>query len=151
MYTKENKAKRAALKTNVVVKTAIENFIREQFERTSAKNPVYSKEEYFKVFVKIGMILRHNIDADELTKLLKEDFENDAMEKSEEADPNADSAPPKQPEFLTEAKLYDSLFELVDLWTVNIDEYEYQEFFKALTFRLQYSGQQDAGAYNVIP
>ena len=90
MYTKENRAKRAALKTNVVVKTAIENFQREQFERTSGKNPVVSKEEYFKVFVKIGMILRPGIDADDLTKLLKEDFENDSAEKGEEADANGE-------------------------------------------------------------
>ena len=90
MYTKENRTKRASLKTNVVVKTAIDNFQREQFERTSGKNPVVSKEEYFKVFVKIGMILRPGIDADDLTKLIKEDFENDSMEKNEGEDPNAE-------------------------------------------------------------
>jgi hypothetical protein len=47
--------------------------------------------------------------------------------------------------------LFDALFELVDLWCQNIDEYEYQAFFKQLTFRLQYSGQQDQAAYNVMP
>jgi hypothetical protein len=125
MYTKENRAKRAGLKTNVVVKTAIENFQREQFERTSGKNPVVSKEEYFKVFVKIGMILRPGIDADDLTKLLKEDFENDSMEKTEGEEPSAEQAQTKQPDFLTESKLYDALFEMVDLWCQNIDEYEY--------------------------
>ena len=78
MYTKENREKRAGLRTNVVVKTAIENFMREQFDRSGGKNPVINKDEYFKVFVKIGMILRPGIDADDLAKLIKEDFDNDS-------------------------------------------------------------------------
>jgi hypothetical protein len=71
------------------------------------------------------MILRPGIDADDLTKLLKEDFENDSAEKGEEAEANGEQAQTKQPDFLTEAKLYDALFEMVDLWCQNIDEYEY--------------------------
>ena len=78
MYTKENREKRASLKSNVIVKTAIDGFARDQFERQGGKNPVITKEEYFKVFVKIGMILRPGIDADDLTKLIKEDFDNDS-------------------------------------------------------------------------
>ena len=41
-----------------------------------------SKEEYFRVFVKIGMILRPGIDADELQKVIKEDFEMDSLDKA---------------------------------------------------------------------
>lgn len=78
MYTVENRAKRVALKTNPILKPAIDSFSKDQFERTGGKNPVITKEEYFKVFVAIGMILRPGIDADELTKLIKEDFDNDS-------------------------------------------------------------------------
>ncbi len=41
-----------------------------------------SKEEYFRVFVKVGMILRPGIEADELTKFIKEDFDNDSQDKT---------------------------------------------------------------------
>ena len=40
-----------------------------------------SKEEYFKVFMKIGMILRPGIEADDLQRIIKEDFELDSMDK----------------------------------------------------------------------
>ena len=53
----------------------------------------------------------------------------------------------KATDFLTEKQLFDSLFELADTWCQNIDEYEYKDFFKALEFRLHYSGQQDQTAY----
>ena len=89
MYSKENRDKRAQLKTNVIVKTAIENFARDQFERQGGKNPVITREEYYRVFVKVGMVLRPGIDADDLSKLLKEDFDNDVMDRAgggEEAD-----------------------------------------------------------------
>jgi len=48
-----------------------------------------SKEEYFKVFMKIGMILRPGIEADDLQKIIREDFETDAQEikKEIEIDP----------------------------------------------------------------
>ena len=156
MYTKENREKRASLKTNVIVKSAIENFAREQFERQGGKNPVITKEEYFKVFVKIGMILRPGIESDDLTRLIKEDFDNDSQDKSADADATkkegeGDAAGAgKQQDFVTEAQLFDALFELSDIWCQNIDEYEYQGFFKQITFRLQYSGQQDQMAYDLV-
>ena len=44
------------------------------------------------MFVKIGMILRPGIDADELQKVIKEDFELDSLDKAkinEGDDPSA--------------------------------------------------------------
>lgn len=64
--------------------------------------------------------------------------------------PDADAQATKQPEFLTEAKLFDALFELADIWCPSIDEYEYQEFFKQLAFRLKYAGKDDT-AYDIMP
>ena len=40
-----------------------------------------SKEEYFKIFMKIGTILKPGIEADDLNRIIKEDFEMDSMDK----------------------------------------------------------------------
>eukprot|EP00352_Strombidinopsis_acuminata_P003599 CAMPEP_0176394644 /NCGR_PEP_ID=MMETSP0126-20121128/42750_1 /TAXON_ID=141414 ORGANISM="Strombidinopsis acuminatum, Strain SPMC142" /NCGR_SAMPLE_ID=MMETSP0126 /ASSEMBLY_ACC=CAM_ASM_000229 /LENGTH=111 /DNA_ID=CAMNT_0017766999 /DNA_START=33 /DNA_END=368 /DNA_ORIENTATION=+ len=63
MYTNENIAKREALREHEIVKEAITDFIKE-FATTGSGH--VSKDEYFRVFVKIGMILRPGIDADDL-------------------------------------------------------------------------------------
>ena len=47
--------------------------------------------------------------------------------------------------------MFDGLFELVDTWCINIDEYEYQLFLKQLEFRMKYSGQGDNQAYDLMP
>ena len=57
------------------------------------KNGDCSKEEYFMVFSKICMILRPGIDADDLQRIIKEDFELDSMDKVKEVE-----APPKKDE-----------------------------------------------------
>ena len=41
------------------------------------------------------MILRPMIDSDELTKFIKEDFDNDSQDKTETEDKGGDSQPPK--------------------------------------------------------
>lgn len=76
-----------------------------------------SKEEYFRVFVKVGMILRPTIDSDELTKFIKEDFDNDSQDKNETDDAKGgENQPPKLQDYLDEKKLIDGLFELADTW-----------------------------------
>ena len=83
MYTKENVEKRKALRNNPIVVDAIENFAKKSqlFNWSGGKqNPVISKEEYFRVFVKVGMLLRPGIDSDELTVKIKEDFDNDSQD-----------------------------------------------------------------------
>ena len=86
MYTTANKEKRAALRNNPVVVEAIQKFSKE-FQWTGPNsNRVVSKEEYFRVFVKVGMLLRPTIDSDELTKFIKEDFDNDSQDKNDSED-----------------------------------------------------------------
>ena len=97
------------------------------------------------------MLLRPTIDSDELTKFIKEDFDNASQDKSETEEGKGDSQPPKLQDYLDEKKLFDGLFELADTWCQNIDEFEYQEFFKQLEFRMKYSGQQDQSAYDLMP
>ena len=38
-----------------------------------------SKDEYIRVFHKVGSILRPGIDTDELAKVIREDFESDSQ------------------------------------------------------------------------
>ena len=78
MYTTQNKEKRAALRHNPIVVEAITKFSKEFQWTGPSSNRVVSKEEYFRVFVKVGMLLRPTIDSDELTKFIKEDFDNDS-------------------------------------------------------------------------
>ena len=39
-----------------------------------------AKEEFFRVFINVGMILRPGIDADDLQKIIKEEFDNDTSD-----------------------------------------------------------------------
>jgi hypothetical protein len=86
MYTTANKEKRAALRNNPVVVEAIQKFSKEFQWTGPSSNRVVSKEEYFRVFVKVGMLLRPTIDSDELTKFIKEDFDNDSQDKNDTED-----------------------------------------------------------------
>lgn len=79
MYTAEAMKQREALKKNEVVRDAINDFISKQFKLE--KNGDCTKEEYFMVFSKICMILRPGIDSEDMQRVIKEDFENDSMDK----------------------------------------------------------------------
>ena len=78
MYTKENMDKRNALRDNETVIEAIKDFAQEFKGYASGK---VTKDEYFRVFINVGMILRPGIEADDLQKIIKEDFDNDSMDK----------------------------------------------------------------------
>ena len=113
--------------------------------------------------MKIGAVLRPSIDADDLSKLVREDFELDSMDKftpppvdrsgetneaeemkkAEQAQQEFEQQQQKQYDYLDDEKLYEALFVLADTWCPNIDDIEYKEFFTTLTFRLKYQGQQD--------
>ena len=69
--------KRQQLKKDPIVKEAIDDFMTE-FSRNGQQQ--CTKEEYFKVFMKVGMILRPGIEADDLQRIVKEDFELDSMD-----------------------------------------------------------------------
>ena len=99
MYSKENKQKREDLRSHPVVSDGIKDFMTEF--QTNHKGEC-SKEEYFKIFMKIGTILRPGIEADDLNRIIKEDFEMDSMDKLKlspgEAE-NEEVAEKKQQEF----------------------------------------------------
>ena len=71
--------KRNNLRNNDVVVEAIKDFFAE-FKRNGQGH--VNKDEYFKVFINVGMILRPGIDADDLQKIIKEDFDNDSMDRA---------------------------------------------------------------------
>ena len=69
----------------------------------------------------MGIILRPGIDLEDLTKLIKEDFENDCMEKvdpdkPEEKKEEGEASQPKTYDSLNDDKLFEALFELADTW-----------------------------------
>ena len=72
MYSKENMDKRNQLRSNPVVKEAINTFMQE-FPLTS--NGSCLKEDYIKMFMKICTILRPGVEAIELAKIVRQDFE----------------------------------------------------------------------------
>ena len=81
MYSKDNMEKRKSLKDNHIIRNAIEEFMK-SFSLTRDGN--CTKEEYFKVFMSVGTILRPDIEADNLNVLIKEDFEHDSEDKAPE-------------------------------------------------------------------
>lgn len=98
-----------------------------------SEDSILTKQEYIKHFLKIAMILRPNIEPDDLQQTVKEDYEAD----------NANDS-------ITREVLYNSLFELADIWCPDIDEGQYRDFFEYLSFRFRYGNQKDAGAYDVL-
>ena len=64
MYSTENMAKRKDLKKDDIVVEAIKEFI--QSECDTERNGSITRENYFKIFMRIGMILRPGFEADEL-------------------------------------------------------------------------------------
>ena len=77
MYTKDNIEKRRQLMNNETVIDAINDFMTE-FKKNA--QGFVSKDEYFRVFINVGMILRPGIDADDLQKIIKEEFDNDTSD-----------------------------------------------------------------------
>ena len=110
--------------------------------------------------MKIGVILRPGIEADNLNAMIKEDFEQDSEDKppdvsqieNEKERENKlkefEAQPQKQYDYLTKEKLFDALFTLADAWCPSIDSEEYGEFFEQLSFRLKYFGIGDNQAYD---
>ena len=108
-----------------------------EFQRNSQGQ--CSKEEYFKIFMKIGMILRPGIEADDLQRIIKEDFELDSMDKmvvkeedkddvnkQERTQQEYEQQPQKSYDYLDAEKLYDALFTLADTWCPSIQDEEYK-------------------------
>ena len=66
-YTEENLKARAELKESAVVIEAIQDFMTLFSKTGPSANRVIPKEEYFRVFMHIGMILRPGLEHDELS------------------------------------------------------------------------------------
>ena len=80
MYTEENIERREQLRNHPNVKSGIEQFLR-RFTRTGKDKKNCPKEEYVRVFVRVGQILRPGIDIDDLGKIIQEEFDNDCRER----------------------------------------------------------------------
>ena len=63
----------------------------------------------FKLFLKIGIILRPEIDSDNLSKMIRNDFEIDSDHANE----------------IVVNKLFDGLFALVNSWVPTIEQTDY--------------------------
>ena len=123
-----------------------------------------TKDEYCKVFMKVGQILRPGVDTDELAKIIREDFDSDTQprkRRKRQTGEDDDEPPvaeveeqeaevPTNKEALTEEQLHDALFELADTWCPSITEDEYIEFYEILYQKMLYSNQQDSSAYDVL-
>ena len=143
MYTPENIEKRDALRSHPNVKSGIETFMK-RFTR-SGTTKLCTKDEYVRVFVRVGQILRPGIDIDDLGKIIREDFDNDCREKKRPRQPvegeelkeqdEEEEEAPRQMEQIDDDKLQEALFELADTWCPNIDDGEYKEFFEMLDRR----------------
>ena len=151
MYSKENMEKRQALRKNEVVIDAINEFMK-VFSLTAQGH--CSKDEYFRIFMKIGPILNPDVNQDDLTQFVEEDFNNDSADKPDPNDKgakeDAEAQQSKTYDYLDKDKLFEALFTLADVWVPSTDEEEYKEFFSILQFRLKYDGMKDDGAYDVI-
>lgn len=78
--------------------------------------------------------LELDIDPVEYKRILKEEWKKDS----------------KGYEKMTREMIFDSLFELCDIWCPNIDPVEYKAFFEQLKFRIRYEGQKDMTAYDIL-
>lgn len=92
-----------------------------------------SKEAYIKFHTKIAKILRPDLKEKALAKLVEQDWEHDSKGK----------------DYITRDELFDALFELGDIWTPNIDKYEYGAFYDHLTKLLKNSKNRN-GKTNLI-
>ena len=92
-YSIKERKKRRGLKTDLMVKEAIQNFMQLFNMSGPPSNRVIQKDEYIRIFTKIAEALYHGSqrDPDELTKWVKDDFEADSQDKPEEPESEEDN------------------------------------------------------------
>jgi len=113
-YTQDNEKKRAALRTNAMVKDAINSISSVyNFERDGT----ITKAEYIRVNTCIARILRQDLKEASIAKLVEEDWKHDAKGRTH----------------LTRTEVFNSLFEIGDTWTPDVDSYQYVAFFDRLS------------------
>jgi hypothetical protein len=110
----DNAKKRAELKTNSLVQEAV-NSVMDVY--TFDRDGSLTKPEYIKVQTCIARILRQDLKENSIERLLEEDWKHDSQQKG----------------FMNRKEVFDSLFELGDIWTPDIDAYQYVVFFEKLS------------------
>ena len=87
------------------------------------KNERLSKDEYLKVMIRVAFLLRDDIieneELEDLRFTLFEDWEHDSHGQG----------------YMTKEDIYESLFELADIWTPDAEKEEYLGFFEILNER----------------
>lgn len=112
-YTKENEAKRKNLKSNPLVIEALNNVINlYQFDM----NDHLTKTEYTKMHTKIAKAVRSDLKDKALGRLVEQDWKHDSKSKG----------------YMEKEELFNSIFELGDVWTPDIDAFQYIAFFQRL-------------------
>ena len=131
MYTETAIARRNGLKSDIVVSDSINDFM--SLYQTDMNGGI-NKREYERMYGKICNILRVSIDPAEYRRILDEEWKKDS----------------KGYDKMTREMVFDSLFELCDVWCPNIDPAEYKAFFEQIKFRIRYEGQKDVTAYDIL-
>jgi len=130
--TSENESKRSALRREPSVIKSIDKFmLLYKFD----SNGNIGKDEYAKILTQLAKIFRPDVTPKNLEKIVEQDWEHDTKGK----------------DALNRDDLFNSLFELADVWTPNIDTYEYAAFFDHLCEMLKpNSGDQDSNPYSIL-
>lgn len=131
MYTQKAMTQREALKSAPGVVASIQEFMA-LYKENSSK--CISKGDYEAMQIKLCQALRPGMSIEEVRGVIDEDWKRDTKGASE----------------LSKELLFESLFELCDVWCPGLDESEYRSFFSQLRFRLLYEGHQNESAYDIL-
>jgi hypothetical protein len=131
MYTETSIARRNALKSDTAVAESINDFMSlYQVDSSGCIN----RKEYERMYGKLCNVLRVSIDPVEYKRIMDDEWKKDS----------------KGYDKMTKEMIFDSLFELVDIWCPNIDPTEYKAFFDQMKFRIRYDRQNDLSAYDIL-
>ena len=131
MYSETAIARRNGLKSDTVVAESINEFM--SLYQTDSNGGI-NRKEYERMYGKIANILRLNIDPAEYKRIIDDEWKKDSRGYDK----------------MSREMIFDSLFELCDIWCPNIDPAEYKAFFDQIKFRIRYEGQKDVTAYDIL-
>ena len=119
------------MKSDTVVAESINDFM--SLYQTDMHGSI-NRKEYERMYGKLCNILRLSIDPAEYKRILEDEWKKDSRGYDK----------------MTREMIFDSLFELCDIWCPNIDAAEYKAFFDQIKFRIRYEGQKDVTAYDIL-
>jgi len=138
-YTKENEEKRKNIQSNPLVMEALNNVINlYEFDA----NDHLTKAEYSKMHTKIAKAVRSDLKDKALARLVEQDWKHDSKSKG----------------YMEKEELASSIFELGDVWTPDIDTFQYIAFFQRLHQLLRDEvdsldapgGAESSNPYNIL-